>query len=614
MNRVAADLAGGNKHMSDVWRIFVVEGDENLNLNMVNTLRKDGYVVQGVLNGADAVRVLWTEEYDVVLCDLKTPGADGFELLEWLRAYRPGTRVILIGGTDSTLRMQALESGAASYVEKPVDLHLLKEELRRLLQQTGFSANLDSFDLLDVIQIINISRKTITLLINTGLEERGTLRFKDGELVWAEYGVLRGEEAFFALAAHKNGTVIHQPWNGHITSNVTQPLSRLIFQALQYRSKYARQFTGEQAPVTSSPLFSTDEYDDSPFVFVEEPGAAQAEAPALDVQMPVALPTPQVQEEEEEEDRLVQEWWERTGSIPALGERLEQQSGAEAEVNSTLTIPREALQQGTITPSIAHKTPVAQRADLPSWLTDQPTASQRVLERVEKSPSQPALPVTPVIKTSSPEWQDAQDFPPVAPATFEPLEENGKLDGENNGRPVASSEWQAPVGRDTATFIPPARPAPGVSETTSMRPVQGSTPSRPLTGAQRSIRRRYNYSALVAGLQSLGYALPGFIASAVVNLEGQPIAQVAVEEVEISRLSKFFSMVMGEGNDIFADEVWGGCGDVLINSVKRQTLLRLLGEERNVFLVLIVARDTDLVAYRDMIGTIEYALNAALRQ
>ncbi len=181
--------------MSDVSRIFVVEGDEGLNRNLVNTLRKDGYQVQGVTNGTDAVRALWSEEYDVVICDVKTPGADGFEVLQWLRAYRPNARMILMGDDPDAeiIRTQALENGASSYLEKPLDLRVLKEELRRLLQQTGFSANLDSFDLLDVIQIVNMSRRNIALLVNTGLEERGILRFQNGELVWAEYGMLQGE-------------------------------------------------------------------------------------------------------------------------------------------------------------------------------------------------------------------------------------------------------------------------------------------------------------------------------------------------------------------------------------------------------------------------------------
>ena len=197
--------------MSDVWRICVVEDEEILNQNLVNALSKDGYSVQGVTREADAIHMLWSEEFDVVIYDIKAPEDGSLELLQWLRAYRPNMHLITIGAADSlALRAQALETGAVSYLEKPLDFRMLKDELRRLSQNSGFTASLDSFDLLDVIQIINMSRKNITLLINTGLEEHGTLGFQNGELMWAEYGVLRGEEAFFALAAHKNGTVTQQ--------------------------------------------------------------------------------------------------------------------------------------------------------------------------------------------------------------------------------------------------------------------------------------------------------------------------------------------------------------------------------------------------------------------
>ncbi|HLX41646.1 MAG TPA: response regulator, partial [Ktedonobacteraceae bacterium] len=148
--------------MTEQWRILVVEDEEQLNQNIVNSLRKDGYLIQGVRSGAEAIRMLWSEEFDVVIGDLKTPGADGFELLQWLRTFRPRTRMIMVAATSPNshdIRTHALEAGVVSYLEKPLNLHLLKEELRRLLQQTGFSANLDSFDLLDVIQIVTMSRK-----------------------------------------------------------------------------------------------------------------------------------------------------------------------------------------------------------------------------------------------------------------------------------------------------------------------------------------------------------------------------------------------------------------------------------------------------------------------
>ncbi len=261
--------------MSKQWHILIVLDEEYLSRNIVHSLQIDGYFVREVTSATEAVHLLWAEEYDIVISGQKMPDSDGFELLQWMRTYRPNTRMIMIGlPGSSVIRTQALENGVVSYLEKPLDLHALKEELRRLLQQTGFSASLDLFDLLDVIQIVNMSHKTIAMVVSTGLEEQGLLGFQEGELVWAEYGILHGEEAFFALAAHKNGTITHQPWTARIRPNVTQPLSRLIFQALQYRSKFAefKHLTGEHAvlsPEDISQVIQSRDDEDAPFLFVE---------------------------------------------------------------------------------------------------------------------------------------------------------------------------------------------------------------------------------------------------------------------------------------------------------------------------------------------------------
>ncbi len=45
--------------MSEQMRILVVEDDEQLNQGIVNSLRKDGYLVQGVRSGGEAIRTVW---------------------------------------------------------------------------------------------------------------------------------------------------------------------------------------------------------------------------------------------------------------------------------------------------------------------------------------------------------------------------------------------------------------------------------------------------------------------------------------------------------------------------------------------------------------------------
>jgi DNA-binding response OmpR family regulator/predicted regulator of Ras-like GTPase activity (Roadblock/LC7/MglB family) len=591
--------------MSNVSRIFVVEGEERLNQSLVNSLRKDGYFVQGVMSGTDAVRVLWSEEYDVVICDLKTQGIDGLELLQWLRTYRPNTRTIMLGSQSSPMgNVQVLESGAASYIEKPIDLRIIKEELRRILQHTGFSVSLDSFDLLDVIQVVNMSRNNIALLVSTGLEEQGILRFQQGELVWAEYGTLRGEEAFFALAAHKNGTVIHQPWNGRIASNVTQPLSRLIFQALQYRTKYARmQQSSEHRAASVTPFIGMDEIDDTPFGFLpttDEQGGESDDS------------LPPMQNQAEAVQAMETDWWEHTGSFPPVEPQAPYVRPTDSDVTAAFKIEREVQENRAITPSTVHKTPASQRTDLPSWLTDQPTASNmRALRSMSPtsatSPRLPRVPNTPIPSPSSPEWQTP--LSPNISGSLNTDQTNGAqntLPAANVPTPESLSVWQPDAIERSYTTSKLQQVSPINSLNKQLLSIASTGPlqSRDEDGYG------YNYPTLISALENLGYAIPSFIATAIVTLDGQPIAQVAVDEGDIAVLCRQYAGVLKTILLSLEQNKWGDYQDTIITSVDRFIILRLISEK--VFQLLITTRETTPANSLQAMSNVKATVSAAL--
>lgn len=619
--------------MSAQWRILVVEDEEELNRNTVNSLRRDDYLVQGVASVAEAMRVLWSEEYDIVICDLKRPGAEGFELLQWLRAYRPDTRMIMVAAPGSaSVRTQALEAGAVSYLEKPLDLHVLKEELRRLLQQTGFSADLDSFDLLDVVQIINMSRKSIAMLVNTGLEERGILRFQEGELIWAEYGSLRGEAAFFALAAHKNGTVIHQPWNEQIVPNVMQPLSRLIFQALQYRTKYATfgEANGEGDVGNIAQRSPLADEDDSPFLVLADPN------PEVDSAV-VATSYEQSQDG-------AREWWQQTGNTPRLngggtGSGSITGTMPDTPINSPAVHGRSVASSGSdigsvnINVSTVRKTPASQRTDLPSWLTDRPTKSDMAALRPSSLSNTGRVPATPVPKSSPAEWQapapPAKTTEPVFPNSNQGTgaqrivaREVGRGAGDVAPRKTSSPEWQPP---EDGSQPQSPRPTSGPLQSLILARQTGDTPasnnrqesgplSNPTPGGTPIPHRpaRRDYRALVAALQTLGYSVPGFIATAVVMLDGQPIAQVAVDDLDISPMCGYFSNILQGALLSLERGGWGNYEDTVITSADRQVLLRFVGTEKRAFQVLVTTREADPVESLEVMANVEGAIAAAL--
>jgi DNA-binding response OmpR family regulator/predicted regulator of Ras-like GTPase activity (Roadblock/LC7/MglB family) len=603
--------------MSDVWRICVVESDVSLNQNLVNALRKDGYVVQGVMKGADAMRVLWSEEYDVVICDLNLPGAGGFELLRWLRAYRSNVRPIVLGdagGTaDSGQRLQALESGAISYIEKPVDLRLLKDELRRLLQQTGFTASLDSFDLLDVIQMITMSRKSITLLINTGLEERGTLRFHNGDLAWAEYGVLRGEEAFFALAAHKNGTVTQQVSTEQLVTNVTQPLSRLIFQALQYRTKYAntQQPVGGQVGQrqvgqgqvgqgqvgqgqaqslrSDTPVpMGGDEIDDSPFVFTSE-GIVSSDLSSIQ-QMPQATSAFSVPQ----------------GPYPPTTQK-------------DLHARREAINTSQSSPfqgemGIAEK----DSSQKSSWLSDQPTSSQAPVRSSTPFKQVPVSPTSP-----SGEMRQVQQSAQVPLRTTDSLPGNQQSAPQMRAFAVETEERRSSSSQGTQRPSSAPLPRPtgqsGVFERVQGRqnPPDALRENKPtqlsasLPQTQRQITRE-NHAAVVSALQTLGYSLSGFIAAAVIDVDNHPLAQVVIDEQDISQVWQLLSLVQRAALNALQSDEWGAYEETIMTTASRHVLMRTIGSDKKAFLALITTRETNFSLSLEIIADVEGAIVAAL--
>ncbi|HST89822.1 MAG TPA: response regulator [Ktedonobacterales bacterium] len=218
------------------WRVLVVDDEENLNWSLVNSLRKDGYVADGALTGEDAQAQLAQTRYDCVVSDVKMPGMDGFELLQWLRQHQPRTRVIMMTAFGSpSARQDALRDGVIAYLEKPFDLRLLKDELRRMAaREGGVPAEPDAYDLIEVARVISLSRRDMALLVRAGAIS-GRLRFARGELIWAEAGQERGDEAFLLLCGPRGSRIQQEPWDGWTERNVTQPIAQLIFSALLRR-------------------------------------------------------------------------------------------------------------------------------------------------------------------------------------------------------------------------------------------------------------------------------------------------------------------------------------------------------------------------------------------
>jgi CheY-like chemotaxis protein len=117
---------------------LVVDDDELNRDLLVRRLNKAGHTVQIAINGAEALKLLKKQRYDLVLLDIMMAQMDGYQTLQKIRSQQaladiPIIMVSAISDTDSIAR--CLEFGANDYITKPFNTFILKERVLELLSE-----------------------------------------------------------------------------------------------------------------------------------------------------------------------------------------------------------------------------------------------------------------------------------------------------------------------------------------------------------------------------------------------------------------------------------------------------------------------------------------------
>jgi len=112
-------------------RALVVDDDETVTDHVTQVLHRLHFDVEQSFDGLDALRRCQSARYDVVLCDVRMPRLSGLSLLTNLgQTPNADTRIVMISALDDdSLRSQALASGAAAYLVKPLTEDMLRDAL-----------------------------------------------------------------------------------------------------------------------------------------------------------------------------------------------------------------------------------------------------------------------------------------------------------------------------------------------------------------------------------------------------------------------------------------------------------------------------------------------------
>jgi two-component system, OmpR family, phosphate regulon response regulator PhoB len=120
--------------------ILVVEDEDNIALALEHLMRREGYTLQRVANGADAMPAITRDHPDLVLLDVMLPEVSGYEICQSVRLDPTlnDVKILMMTARGNQMeRRKGLALGADGFISKPFDVADLKAEVKRLLDGAG---------------------------------------------------------------------------------------------------------------------------------------------------------------------------------------------------------------------------------------------------------------------------------------------------------------------------------------------------------------------------------------------------------------------------------------------------------------------------------------------
>jgi DNA-binding response OmpR family regulator len=123
-------------------RLLLVEDNVPLADELISTLGRQGYAIDWLTDGRDAVHQGATEPYDLIVLDLGLPGVPGLEVLQKWRSGGLSTPVLILTARASWAeRIEGLKAGADDYLTKPFHPEELQLRIQALLRRVRGLAN-----------------------------------------------------------------------------------------------------------------------------------------------------------------------------------------------------------------------------------------------------------------------------------------------------------------------------------------------------------------------------------------------------------------------------------------------------------------------------------------
>ena len=122
--------------------ILIIEDDKGARMALSKAIEKMGYEVLQAGSGEKALEHLKKKNIKLVLCDIRLPGMDGLEVLHHIKESRPNLNVVMMTAFGTIEKaVKAIKSGAMDFIEKPLDLEIIRNIINNASKWEGYSSD-----------------------------------------------------------------------------------------------------------------------------------------------------------------------------------------------------------------------------------------------------------------------------------------------------------------------------------------------------------------------------------------------------------------------------------------------------------------------------------------
>jgi DNA-binding NtrC family response regulator len=113
-------------------KVLLVDDEKDFLTTLEERMTIRGMAVRATTSAREALKILKVESFDVMVLDLMMPEMDGIDLLKTVKIKQPELQIILLTGHGTIEKgMEAMRLGAADFIEKPADIEILLEKIRK---------------------------------------------------------------------------------------------------------------------------------------------------------------------------------------------------------------------------------------------------------------------------------------------------------------------------------------------------------------------------------------------------------------------------------------------------------------------------------------------------